>query len=75
MAGRVGRRPDGEPADGPGQLDELGRVGQLARARRRVLGRVATEGHEVLDAGLAQRHQVSANSRRVWATPMMWAMG
>ena len=57
MAGRVGGHPDGESADGAGQLHELRGVGQLAGAGGRVLGRVAAERHEVLDAGLAQRDE------------------
>ena len=54
VAGRVGRHADGEAADGAGQLHQLRREGELTGAGARVLGRVATERHQVLHAGLAQ---------------------
>ena len=57
MPGRVGRHPDREAADGPGQLDQLDGVGQLTGPGLGIGGRVAAERHEVLDAGLAQRDQ------------------
>ena len=74
MAGRVGRHPDREAADGPGQLDELDGVAS-SPGRRRAPGRVAAERHQVLDPGLAEATRISASSSRVWATQMRWAMG
>ena len=55
--GRVGCHPDGEAADGPRQLHEIRGVGQLADGGVGVVGRIAAQGHEVLDACLAQRDQ------------------
>ncbi len=57
VAGGVRGNTDGEATNGPGQLHELSGVGQLAGAGRRVLGRVAPERHQVLDPGLAERHE------------------
>ena len=75
MARRVGRHADREATDGPGQLDELRGVGQLARPRLGILGRVAAERHEVSTPALRSETRMSASSRRVWATQMMWAIG
>ena len=57
MAGRMGRHADREAADGAGQLDQLGGVGELAGAGVGIGRGVAAQGHEVLHAGLAQRDQ------------------
>ena len=75
VAGRVGRHADGEAADGPGQLDQLRGVGQLAGPGVGVLGRVTAERHQVLDPALRSETRMSASSRRVWATQMRWAIG
>ncbi len=57
MSGRMGRHADREPADGPGQLHQLGGVGQLPRAGAGVRRGIAAERHQVLHARLAQRDQ------------------
>ena len=57
MARRVGGHADGEAADGVGQLDQFAGVGELPGAGVRILGRIAPERHQILDARLAQRHQ------------------
>ena len=57
MPGGVGRHPDREPADGPGQLHQLDGVGQLALGGVGIGRRIAAEGHEVLDARLAELDQ------------------
>ena len=55
--GRVGGHADAEPADGPGQFDQLDCVGQLAQVGRRVGGRVAGQRHQVFDPGLPEVDQ------------------
>ena len=57
MAGRVGRHPDREPADGPGQLDQLDGEAQLPLDGVRIGRGIAAEGHEVLDPRLAEFDQ------------------
>ena len=57
VAGGLGGHPDGEPADGPGQLHQLRGVGQLADGGVGVGRRVAAQGHQVLDARPAQLDQ------------------
>ena len=44
---------DGEVADARGEVDELGGVGEVGREVGAVLGRVAAEAEEVLDAVVA----------------------
>ena len=56
VARRVRRHPNGEPADGPGQLDQLYRVGELPR-RVGAGHHVAAQGEDVLHPGTAQRDQ------------------
>ena len=57
VAGGMGGDADREAADRPGQLHELDGVEELAGPGRRVGRGVAPQGHEVLHARLAERHQ------------------
>ena len=75
MARRVGGDTDREAADGVGQLDQLGGVGELARAGVGVLGRIAPSAIRFSTPALRSETRMSASSRRVWATQMRWAIG
>ena len=57
MAGRMGGHPHREAADGPGQLDQLGGVAELAPDGVGVGGGIAPQGQKVLDPGPAEGHQ------------------
>ncbi len=57
VPGGVGGHPDRESPDGPGQLHQLDGMGQLAFGGIGIGRRVAAEGHEVLDARLAEIDQ------------------
>ncbi len=57
VPGGMGRHPDAESADGPGQLHQLDGVDELTLGRVGIGRRIATEGHEVLNPGLAEVDQ------------------
>ena len=71
----MGGDADREVADLAGQLDQVDRVGELRGRQVGVVGDVAAEGHDVLDAGVAVVLQDLASSRaRVWPTQTRWAI-
>ena len=83
VLGALGRRrmtfgvhgdTDGEVADLAHELDELGRVLQVARREVQVLGRVAAEREDVLHARVAYRVRMSSSSARLCAAQVRCAI-
>ena len=75
MAGRVGRHPDREAADGPRQFDQLDGVAQLPVDGAGSVGGSPPSAMRFSTPALRNSTRISASSSRVWATQMRWAIG